>query len=110
MRTAHSPRRERRRFAADALVENFLEGGGRVRVFDAAGRAVGERVELYSLAPAGKVPPEFQVLAYGRVFGLSVGGLVMLALFVVGPRMSYRPPLSMPAIEACARPRSTGPP
>jgi ribose transport system permease protein len=38
---------------------------------------------LYSLAPAGKVPPEFQSLAYGRVFGLSVGGLVMLALFVL---------------------------
>lgn len=37
---------------------------------------------LYSLAPAGKVPPEFQVLAYGRLFGVSIGGLLMLALFV----------------------------
>jgi ribose transport system permease protein len=39
---------------------------------------------LYSLAPAGRVPPEFEVLAYGRVFGLfSVAGLVMLALFAL---------------------------
>jgi ribose transport system permease protein len=39
---------------------------------------------LYSLAPAGRVPPEFEVLAYGRLFGLfSVGGLVMLALFAL---------------------------
>jgi ribose transport system permease protein len=45
---------------------------------------------LYSLAPAGKVPPEFQVLAYGRVLGLSVGGLAMIALFVlVGVFLRY---------------------
>lgn len=38
---------------------------------------------LYSLAPAGKVPPEFEGLAFGRLFGLSYGGLIMLALFVL---------------------------
>lgn len=39
---------------------------------------------LYSLSPAGRVPPEFELLAYGRVFGLfSVAGLVMLALFAL---------------------------
>lgn len=38
---------------------------------------------LYSLAPAGKVTPEFQALAYGRVFGVSIGGLVMVGLFVL---------------------------
>jgi len=38
---------------------------------------------LYSLAPAGKVPPGFQQLAYGRVFGLSIAGLVMVALFAL---------------------------
>jgi ribose transport system permease protein len=38
---------------------------------------------LYSLAPAGKVPVAFEALAYGRVLGLSVGGLAMLALFAL---------------------------
>jgi ribose transport system permease protein len=38
---------------------------------------------LYSLSPAGKVTPEFEILAYGRVFGLSIGGLGMVALFIV---------------------------
>ncbi|MCP4385294.1 MAG: ABC transporter permease [Hyphomicrobiales bacterium] len=38
---------------------------------------------LYSLAPAGSVPVEFEVFAYGRIFGLSVAGLVMVGLFVV---------------------------
>lgn len=38
---------------------------------------------LYSLAPAGSVPIEFELFAYGRVFGLSVGGLVMVALFAL---------------------------
>lgn len=38
---------------------------------------------LYALAPAGSVPPSFEELAYGRVFGLSVGGLLMLLLFLV---------------------------
>jgi ribose transport system permease protein len=38
---------------------------------------------LYALAPVGKVPPEFEVFAYGRVFGLSIGGLIMLALYAL---------------------------
>jgi ribose transport system permease protein len=38
---------------------------------------------LYSLSPAGKVPPEFEVLAYGRFYGLSIGGLAMLGLFIL---------------------------
>ncbi len=38
---------------------------------------------LYSLSPAGKVPPEFQFLAYGKVFGVSIGGLGMIALFII---------------------------
>lgn len=38
---------------------------------------------LYSLAPAGKVPPEFQVMAYGRILGIPIGGLMMLGLFIV---------------------------
>jgi ribose transport system permease protein len=36
---------------------------------------------LYSLAPVGKVTDDFEAFAYGRVFGLSDGGLAMLALF-----------------------------
>jgi ribose transport system permease protein len=38
---------------------------------------------LYSLAPLGKVPQEFQVLAYGRFLGVSIGGLAMIGLFVL---------------------------
>jgi ribose transport system permease protein len=38
---------------------------------------------LYSLAPVGKVTDDFEAFAYGRVFGLSYGGLAMLALFAV---------------------------
>jgi ribose transport system permease protein len=37
---------------------------------------------LYSLAPAGKVPPEFQGLAYGRVFNIPISGLLMLAVYL----------------------------
>lgn len=38
---------------------------------------------LYSLAPSGSVPVEFEVLAYGRVANLSIAGLVMLAMFAI---------------------------
>ncbi len=38
---------------------------------------------LYSLSPAGKVTPEFEILAYGRVFGLSIAGLGMVGLFIL---------------------------
>lgn len=38
---------------------------------------------LYSLAPVGKVTDDFEAFAYGRVFGLSYGGLAMLALFAL---------------------------
>jgi ribose transport system permease protein len=38
---------------------------------------------LYSLAPVGKVSDDFEAFAYGRVFGLSYGGLAMLALFAL---------------------------
>ena len=38
---------------------------------------------LYSLAPVGKVTDDFETFAYGRVFGLSYGGLAMLALFAL---------------------------
>lgn len=38
---------------------------------------------LHSLAPVGKVPPEFQSLAYGRVFGVPAAGLLMLAVYVL---------------------------
>lgn len=37
---------------------------------------------LYSRAPVGSVPASFQELAYGKFFGLPIGGLVMVALFV----------------------------
>jgi ribose transport system permease protein/inositol transport system permease protein len=38
---------------------------------------------LYSLAPVGKVTDDFEAFAYGRIFGLSYGGLAMLALFAL---------------------------
>jgi ribose transport system permease protein len=38
---------------------------------------------LYSLAPVGKVTDDFEAFAYGRVLGLSYGGLAMLPLFAV---------------------------
>jgi ribose transport system permease protein len=38
---------------------------------------------LYSLAPVGKVPPEFQGLAYGRVVGIPVAGLLMVAIYAL---------------------------
>ena len=38
---------------------------------------------LYSLAPTGKVTDDFEAFAYGRFFGLSYGGLLLLALFAL---------------------------
>jgi ribose transport system permease protein len=38
---------------------------------------------LYSLSPVGKVTDDFEAFAYGRVFGLSYGGLAMLVLFAL---------------------------
>ena len=45
---------------------------------------------LYSLAPIGKVTDEFEAFAYGRIFGLSYGGLVMLALFALAGVFLHR--------------------
>jgi len=45
---------------------------------------------LYSLAPVGKVTDDFETFAYGRVFGFSVGGLVMLALFALAGIFLHR--------------------
>ncbi|MCB1487269.1 MAG: ABC transporter permease [Bauldia sp.] len=38
---------------------------------------------LYSLSPAGSVPVEFEIFAYGDVFGVPIAGLVMLAMFAI---------------------------
>lgn len=38
---------------------------------------------LYSLGPAGKVPPGFNYLAYGKVFGLPISALFVIVLFVL---------------------------
>jgi len=45
---------------------------------------------LYSLAPVGKVPDGFENFAYGRLFGLSYGGLAMLALFALAGVFLHR--------------------
>jgi ribose transport system permease protein len=45
---------------------------------------------LYSLAPAGSVPYEFDQLAFGRIWNVSVGGLLMVGLFIsVGAFLRY---------------------
>ncbi len=38
---------------------------------------------LYSLGPAGKAPPGFKFLAYGKVLGLPVSALFVIALFIL---------------------------
>jgi ribose transport system permease protein len=38
---------------------------------------------LYSLGPAGKAPPGFNVLAYGKVLGLPISAVVVIVLFVL---------------------------
>jgi ribose transport system permease protein len=45
---------------------------------------------LYSLAPVGKVTDDFEAFAYGRVFGLSYGGLAMLVLFALAGVFLHR--------------------
>ena len=37
---------------------------------------------LYSLGPAGKVPPNFKYLAYGKVLGLPVAAVFAIVLFI----------------------------
>jgi ribose transport system permease protein len=45
---------------------------------------------LYSLAPVGKVTVDFEAFAFGRIFGLSYGGLAMLALFALSGVFLHR--------------------
>lgn len=45
--------------------------------------ALNGAVLLYTLQPTGAVPEGFEVLAYGRLFGLPVGGVLMLAAFAL---------------------------
>ncbi|MCV3206619.1 ABC transporter permease [Mesorhizobium sp. YC-39] len=40
-------------------------------------------VLLYSLGPAGSVPPSFNFLAYGKVLGLPIGAVFILVLFLL---------------------------
>lgn len=40
-------------------------------------------VLLYSLGPAGKVPPGFTFVAYGKLFGIPIGAIVVLVLFAL---------------------------
>ncbi|PDQ20195.1 ATPase [Mesorhizobium sanjuanii] len=40
-------------------------------------------VLLYSLGPAGSVPPGFNFLAYGKVLGLPIGAVFILVLFLL---------------------------
>lgn len=40
-------------------------------------------VLLYSLGPAGAVPPGFNYLAYGRLLGVPVGAIVIVVLFLL---------------------------
>ena len=45
--------------------------------------ALNGAVLLFTLQPTGSVPDGFDVLAYGRLFGLPVGGVLMLAAFAL---------------------------
>lgn len=55
--------------------------------------ALNGAVLLYTLQPTGSVPPDFEVLAYGRIFGLPVGGAIMLAAFLLTALFLGRTPL-----------------
>jgi ribose transport system permease protein len=45
---------------------------------------------LYSLAPVGKVTDDFESFAFGRLFGFSYGGLLMLLLFALAGVFLHR--------------------
>jgi ribose transport system permease protein len=45
---------------------------------------------LYSLAPVGKVTDDFESFAYGRILGLSYGGLAVLVLFALAGVFLHR--------------------
>ncbi len=45
---------------------------------------------LYSLAPVGKVTDDFETFAYGGIFGVSYGGLAMIAVFALAGVFLHR--------------------
>jgi ribose/xylose/arabinose/galactoside ABC-type transport system permease subunit len=47
---------------------------------------------LYTQGPAGAMPPGFDNLAYGRIFGLPIGALITIALFIATALFLHKAP------------------